>query len=375
MSKHYDNWTLRTRWAMRRNAVLGSRRFLDLVQRWPILRWVARRKAAAQFDLVAGFVYSQILSALVKSGLIEHLVGEPRRFSDIAAFLSLSDDAADRLLRAGAALDLLEQSQPGWWTLGEAGAPLAANSGAMAMVRHHDLLYRDLADPLALLRQDRRDETALSAFWTYASRSGPAGRGAASDYSELMAATQPMVSDLIVNGFDFSRVRRVLDVGGGSAAFVSALLRAVPRLECGIFDLPDVTALAAERLANSPYRARVALHPGSFRADPVPQGYDLITLVRILHDHDDDVVTALLASAHAALPAGGRLLIAEPMAQTPSAPRMGDAYFGFYLWAMGSGRPRSAEELQSMLRVAGFHSVHLIPTALPLVANMLVAQR
>jgi demethylspheroidene O-methyltransferase len=375
MSKHYDKWTLRTRWAMRRNAVLGSRRFLDMVQRWPILRWVARRKAAAQFDLVAGFVYSQILSALVKSGLIEHLVGEPRRFSDIAAFLSLSDDAADRLLRAGAALDLLEQSQPGWWTLGEAGAPLAANSGAMAMIRHHDLLYRDLADPLALLRQDRRDETALSAFWTYASRSGPADRGAASDYSELMAATQPMVSGLIVNGFDFSRVRRVLDVGGGSAAFVSALLPAVPSLECGIFDLPDVTALAAERLANSPYRARVALHPGSFRTDPVPQGYDLITLVRILHDHDDDVVAALLASAHAALPAGGRLLIAEPLAETASAPRMGDAYFGFYLWAMGSGRPRSAEELQSMLRVAGFHSAHLIPTALPLVANMLVAQR
>ncbi len=46
--------------------------------------------------------------------------------------------------------------------------------------------------------------------------------------------------------------------------------------------------------------------------------------------------------AHDALPPGGTLLIAEPMAGTPGAEAMGDAYFGLYLWAMGSGRPRSA---------------------------------
>lgn len=375
MSIYPDTWSIKTRWAMRRNAILGSRRFLNAVQRWPFLRLIARRKAAAQFDLVAGFVYSQILAALVKSGLIDHLVGAPRHFSEIAAFLALSDEATDRLLRAGAALDLVEQPQPGWWTLGEAGAPLAANAGAMAMIRHHELLYRDLADPLTLLRQNRGKETALSAFWTYASRTDPAERGAASAYSELMAATQPMVADVVINAFDFASARRVLDVGGGSAAFATALLRAAPRLECGIFDLPEVVALAKPRLAALPDGARVALHPGSFRTDPLPAGYDLITLVRILHDHDDDVVATLLRSAHAALPPGGRLLIAEPMAETPSAPRMGDAYFGFYLWAMGSGRPRSADELKTMLRVAGFNTVHSVRTDLPLVANALVAQR
>lgn len=363
------------RWVMRRNAVLGSPAFLALAQRLPVLRGIARRKAAAQFDLVAGFVYSQILAALVTSGLIQHLVGKPRAFAELVAFLGLSDHAADRLLRAGAALDLLEEPQPGWWTLGEGGAPLAANPGAMAMIRHHALLYRDLADPLALLKQDRREPTALSGFWTYVGGSAPTNDQLSAPYSDLMAATQPMVAEVVLNAFDFASARRVLDIGGGSAAFVSALLRTRPSLECGIFDLPDVVALAAERLAAFPYGDRVTLHGGSFREDPIPAGYDLITLVRILHDHDDDVVIALLRSVHAALPLGGRLMIAEPLAGTPSAPRMGDAYFGLYLWAMGSGRPRSVDEYRGMLNAAGFSEVDVLGTALPLVAGMLVARR
>ena len=360
---------------MRRNAVLGSPDFLALVQRLPILRGIARRKAAAQFDLVAGFVYSQILAALVTSGLIEHLVGKPRAFAELVAFLGLSDHAADRLLRAGAALDLLEEPQSGWWTLGEGGAPLAANPGAMAMIRHHALLYRDLADPLALLKGNRRQETAVSAFWTYASRSCPTGDQTPALYSDLMAATQPMVADVVLNAFDFTAARRVLDIGGGSAAFISALLRKRPRLECGIFDLPDVIPLAAERLATFPYGDRVTLHGGSFREDPIPAGYDLITLVRILHDHDDDVVMALLRSLYSALPQGGRLMIAEPFAGTSSARRMGDAYFGLYLWAMGSGRPRTVDDYRGMLKAAGFARVDVMDTALPLVAGMLVAHR
>ena len=63
----------------------------------------------------------------------------------------------------------------------------------------------------------------------------------------------------------------------------------------------------------------------------------------MLHDHDDAAALALLRAARAALPPDGTLLLAEPMAGTPGAEPMGDAYFGFYLLAMGSGRPRTAE--------------------------------
>lgn len=52
---------------------------------------------------------------------------------------------------------------------------------------------------------------------------------------------------------------------------------------------------------------------------------------------------------------------------------MGDAYFGFYLLAMGKGRPRSAAELIAMLGAAGFTSARLVPTRMPLQTQLIVA--
>ncbi len=368
MSDQPDNLKLKTRWVMRRNRILGSAAFQRWASRTPIIRGIARRRAAAQFDIIAGFIYSQILSAFVVAGLIEFLNGHLRSPDEIAKFTGLTPDATDRLLWAGQSLQIAESPQYGLWTLGETGAPLSANEGALAMIRHHHLLYSDLADTMALLAKDRREETALSAYWTYASK-GENGTDA-TGYSALMAATQPMVSQQITDAYNFSSHRRMLDIGGGSGAFVTAISKAAPSLQLGIFDLPEVIAEAQKRLTRS---KSIEFHSGSFKSTALPPGYDLITLVRILHDHDDSVIEALLAKTYAALPTGGRLLIVEPMAGITSAKRMGDAYFGLYLWAMGSGRPRSAEELVSMLKNAGFPTVKPVATALPIITSALVA--
>lgn len=370
MSNHPDKPTLKSRWVMRRNAILRNAAFQRWASRTPLIRAIARRRAAAQFDLVAGFVYSQILGALVHSGLISFLQNDLRATEEISAFTGLSAHATDRLLKAGQALQIVESPQPGFWTLGEAGAPLSANEGAMAMIRHHHLLYVDLADPLALLKANRSEETALSAYWTYAAK-GNSDEGAAG-YSALMAATQPMISKQIIDAYDFARHERMLDIGGGSGAFVQAVAEAAPALGLAVFDLPDVIVEAQKRLANS---RSIEFHFGSFKEAAVPSGHDLVTLVRILHDHDDDVVEALLGKVYAALPKGGRLLIVEPMAQSAHAGRMGHAYFGLYLWAMGSGRPRTMHEIKGMLTKAGFSTVRAIPTALPLITSAIVATK
>jgi len=317
--------------------------------------------------MIAGFIYSQILAAFVQSGLIGFLNGHLRTFDEISDFTRLSPDATHRLLRAGQSLQIAESPQSDLWTLGEAGAPLSANEGAMAMIRHHHLLYSDLADPLGLLSKNRGVETALSAYWTYASKDD--SKEGATGYSALMAATQPMVSQQIIDAYDFSKHKRMLDIGGGSGAFTAAIATAAPHIEFAIFDLPDVIAEARKRLGD----AHIEFHPGSFKENTIPVGYDLITLVRILHDHDDSVVEALLPKIFDALPPGGRLLIVEPMAESAHAQRMGDAYFGLYLWAMGSGRPRTAAETISMLKSAGFTTINPVKTALPIITSALVA--
>ena len=109
--------------------------------------------------------------------------------------------------------------------------------------------------------------------------------------------------------------------------------------------------------------------------DPLPSGADVISLVRVLHDHDDESARMLIAAIRDALPPGGAIVVAEPMAGAPGAEPMGDAYFGFYLLAMGRGRPRTMGEIAQLLRDAGFEAGREVKTRNPLVVSVFVARR
>jgi demethylspheroidene O-methyltransferase len=190
-----------------------------------------------------------------------------------------------------------------------------------------------------------------------------------------MSASQGLVAEEVLDAHDFSRHRRVLDVGGGDGTFLRAVARRVPEIDLALFDLPGVAAQATARFAEAGLSSRATVTAGDFSRDPLPSGADLVTFVRVLHDHDDPRVERLLAAAHEALAPGGTLLIAEPLAGTTGAERMGDAYFGVYLWAMGSGRPRTAQELAGMLQRAGFEAPVERPTRVPLQTRVLVSRR
>jgi demethylspheroidene O-methyltransferase len=368
-----SNW--KVRWVARRNAVFANARFQHWCAKLPLVRRIARARASEAFDLVAGFTYSQILRAYVESGLFDILATGPVSHSRVAIELDLSEDAALTLLRAGRAIRLSEEPAEDGWMLGEAGAVLAADEGAQAMIRHHRLLYRDLADPMALLRKDREEPTELSRFWSYAGAlHGAAERGAeTAEYSQLMAASQHFVADQVLASFRFPGSARLLDVGGGHGAFLSRMGEANPSLHLGLFDLPEVAEKGAEILAERFSKNRVSAHPGNFFEDAIPEGYDHVSLVRILHDHDDDAAMELLRNIHRSLAPGARLLIAEPMARAPGAKGMGEAFFGMYLWAMGSGRARSSEEIGAMVLKAGFLRTRQVSTLQPINASVVIA--
>ncbi|MFM9937267.1 MAG: methyltransferase [Novosphingobium sp.] len=358
-----------------------SPRFQRSATRFWLTRPMARQRARALFDLVAGFTYSQILAACVQTRLLELLAEGPLDVDSIAVRTDLPINGALCLLRAAAALGLVEPlgadagagAKTGW-ALGGDGAALLGNRGIAEMVAHHHLLYTDLSDPVALLRRGGGGG-ALSNLWRYAEAPGSGDGAAVAAYSELMAASQPMVAAQTIDAYPFHRHRRLLDVGGGEGAFLAAVGERAPGLELGLFDLPPVCERAQVRLDVRGFGARAQVHPGNFMADALPQGYDLISLVRVLHDHDDGPAQALLGKIHAALPVGGRLILSEPMSETPGAEPAGAAYFGFYLLAMGSGRPRSPAEIGAMLKQAGFSSVRTVGTAIPLTTRVIVATR
>jgi len=358
-----------------RDGLLASPRFQRWAAAFPPTRPIARRRARELFDLCAGFVYSQVLLACVELELFERLAAGPRTAADLARDCELPESPAVRLFDAAVSLRLLSRRSDGRYALGPLGAALRGNPGVAAMVRHHRLLYADLADPLALLRGERSD-TALGDYWAYATETRPAGAAAerVAEYSELMSASQPFVAAEVLAAVSLKRCHRLLDVGGGQGTFLIAAGRRWPHLELGLFDLPAVAERARRRLDEAGLGSRATVSGGDFLADPLPGGADVVSLVRVIHDHDDGAAARILASAREALEPGGRLLLAEPMAGTRGAEPVGDAYFGLYLFAMRSGRPRTFAELEGLLRDAGFTGIRAVRTRVPLLTRVIVAQ-
>jgi demethylspheroidene O-methyltransferase len=355
-------------------------------QRWavklPVFRWIAQKRASQLFDIGAGFVYSQVLFACVRLELFNILVPGPLSIGDIARRTSLSAESAGRLVTAAAALQLLQrrgQTKAGepLFGLGVLGASINGNPGYAEIVRHHEMFYADLADPVGLLR-GAGFPTKLSQYWPYASgdaqRSG-LNTGDISAYTDLMAASQGFVSGDVLDAYDMSRHRVLMDVGGGDGTFLRAAASRAAGLHLQLFDLPPVAETAGQRFKAAGLADRAVCFGGDFQKDPLPEGADIISLVRVAHDHNDDVVAGLFARALAALPPGGTLLVAEPMAGVSGAESMADAYFGFYLLAMGTGRARSPETLMAMMKEAGFAEMRRISTRRPLLTAVVLAKK
>jgi demethylspheroidene O-methyltransferase len=367
--------TLRDRLHRHRDRLLASARFQRFATAFALTRPIARARSRALFSLCAGFVHSQVLYACVALGLFQRLLEQPQTPAALASALAVPPERLDRLLAAATALELVEPRSGGRLGLGTLGAALLGNPGAEAMIRHHALLYADLADPVALFR-DTRPGAHLSAFWGYAGAADPRAlaHDAVAPYSRLMSESQQFVADIVLAAYPFARHRRLLDVGGGDGTFALAAARVAPRLQVELFDLPQVAARARTRFESAGLGTRARASGGSFFDDPLPEGADLVTLVRVVHDHDDGPVLRLLRAVRRAMPMGGVLLIAEPMAGATRDGPIAQGYFAIYLMAMGSGRARSFEELRDLLHAAGFESVRRRGSNNPLLASVLTAR-
>ena len=343
----------------------------------PLTRWIVRRRTQKLFDLMSGFVYTQVMLGCLRLDLFKQLHQAPADLQQIAQRVKVPEPVLQRLLLSAVSLGLLECRSHSRFGLGPLGVPLAVHEGIGAMIEHNHLLYCDMQDPIGFLQNAWQG--GMAEYWPYAHDAQAAERVASEKfqrYSDLMAASQGFVVQEILSSYSFANHRCVLDVGAGKGRFTSELAVHAPHLQLKLFDLPPVLELADANFKAKGLSDRASLHPGNFLHDNLPQGADLVTLVRVAHDHPDEVVKQLLQKIHAALPPGGVLLLAEPMAQTRSEFNPGatqtDAYFHFYLLAMGAGRLRTPEELMRLMTQAGFADVQRVNNTMPIHAQLLL---
>lgn len=356
-----------------RNNLLANKGFQHWATTFPLTRPTARKHASQLFDVCAGFVYTKVLYVFIELNLIELLSTRSYSTADLSTRLGISENRIQCYLNAAAALQLVRQRADGSYSLGKQGAVLIGNPAVISMVKHNHMFYRDLSDPVALLKDDY--DTELHRYWHYANRNkNDAGAKASTkSYSELMAESQPLVAEQILEAFSLDSYKKLLDVGGGDGTFLRAVARQYPDLDLILFDLPEVTQIADEKFNQSDCKNSIDIVSGSFIEDKLPLGADIISLVRIIHDHNDDIVRILLKKVREALAPGGVLLLAEPMSGVSGAELMSDAYFGMYFLAMGQGEPRNINKIKMLLAESGFEQQRVLPTNIPLQSSLIIA--
>lgn len=381
---------------------MSSPSFYRLTVRSVFTRWFAVRRTKQVFDLMAGFVNFQVLLTCLKLGVLDKAYNSPATLEELSQHAHTSQKNLEPLVLSAVALGLLEHRPLGRFGIGSLGLPVVAYEGIRAMVEHNGVLYKDMQDTEGLIK--RTTQSQMNEYWPYAKTknnlsetqtceknadqtsvqidgldAAAANKNTGADlfarYSELMSASQNFVIDEILNTYDFTDHKRMLDIGCGKGRFVSSVANNYKHIEFELMDLPQVIQITASKLKNSNFENRLSFNPGSFKTHPLPSNVDLVTMVRIAHDHSDDVVAALLRKIYLALPPKGTLLLAEPMAESSGKGARHDAYFHFYLLAMGEGRLRTPELLSQMMLDAGFSQVRALSNPMPIHAKILVAEK
>lgn len=179
---------------------------------------------------------------------------------------------------------------------------------------------------------------------------------------------------LVVRAVGVEGVRRMLDVGGGSAAYAIAFARADSSLEAEVLDLAPVCAIAQRHIEKAGLAGRVRTRAGDLRADDFGTGYDLILVSSICHMLGAEENLDLARRCHRALVRGGRLVIQDFILEPDrTAPRMAALFSLNMLVGTRDGRSYSVDEYAGWLERAGFREVRRV--ALPGPTGLMIGVR
>lgn len=318
--------------------------------------------AAAIKEMMERKDASRLLYVAAELGLADHLAGGPRTSAALAAAVGAERDALHRLLRAIAALGVVEQLDDGRFGLTPLGATLCGDApdSTRAYVRWqgHPMWLRAWASLIHTVRTGEPAFEDAFGMGLFAYLNAHPDIGAVFDGG--MAAATTDVGDAIVAAYDFASLGSIVDVGGGNGALLAAILRANPQARGTILDQPHTIEGARATIAAAGLAGRCASVAGDFFAS-VPAGADAYVLKWILHDWDDARCVAILRAIRRAMPPDGRLLVVEQVLPDGGALDREAAMNDITMLALLGSRERTAEEYRALFVQADLRLTCIVP--------------
>ena len=168
------------------------------------------------------------------------------------------------------------------------------------------------------------------------------------------------IEPAIVNGYDFSGIKKLVDIGGGNGSLIAAILKANPQLQGILFDRSGAVTSAKSVLEANNVTERCEMIAGDF-FESVPSGADTYFLKYVLHNWNDEQAIAILRNCHRAMDEHGKLLVVEQVIPPGNEPFSGKLIDLHMLVTLG-GCERTAAEYQLLFEAAGFSLTKIIST-------------
>lgn len=325
--------------------------------------------AARLRGMISGYMISQVISATAALDLAD-LFAEPGMSAGaLAKATATHPDALTRLLQALCALGLVEQSEGGMFTLTALGALLRSDADGslrpLALMHGGEGTWRAWGE---LLHTLRTGETAFNhVFGVGAFQYSNHHPERAVLFDAYMAVlTQQWVSAILA-AHDFSRARRIVDVGGGNGILLCAVLAAFPHAEGVVFDSPAGISGAARRLKEARVSQKCRIVAGDF-FDAVPKAADTYILKSVLHDWSDEQAVAILENCRRALRPDSTLLVIEralPERVLPQDTHREIVMMDVHMLVATGGRERTVSQYNALFAAAGLTAIAARPTASP----------
>jgi orsellinic acid C2-O-methyltransferase len=320
-------------------------------------------------EMISGYMISQVICVTATLGLADLLATGATSVDALAQASETHGPSLARLLRALTALGLVEEPEPGSFKLSPLGDLLRTDVPGslrnLALMQGGDATWRAWAD---LLHTMRTGETAFQHVFGMGPFQLTARDPArAAVFDAYMADLTRRSIAAILADHDFSRYRRIVDVGGGNGALLSGILAAVPAAEGCVFDIPAGLQGAKRRLEEAGVAERCRAEAGDFFA-AVPEGADLYILKSVLHDWDDDRAVAILKNCCRAMRPDSTLLVLErafPERIERSDAHREMAMMDMHMLVATGGRERSARQYATLFAAAGLTAPAVRVTASP----------
>ena len=316
------------------------------------------------FQVASGFMAAKHLFVANEIGLFDKLALGPATLDQLAEFTRIARPRVRILADALVALGFVER-QGHQYQNGPVAAAFLSGAGpadlrpALRFLNHHSYpLWTKLEETV---RTGQRQGTM--------ELSGEQQR----IFSEGVEAIQAVPAMALPTVYDFSRHRRVLDLGGGTGSWLIALLRHYPDLEGTLFELPSAAAVARQRLAGDPSAPRAQVVAGDFFKDASPNGHDVVLMANVIHLFSAAHNLELLRRTRAQVPDGARLLLADFWTDaTHTQPPFAALMAGEFFVVTGEGDVYSEEEGRGWLQESGWRVMERRPLAGPV--SLLVAE-